>query len=91
MNRGKQNPIADRIPTVTTRIRYGTSGRHALMAEEFTSANVWGAVTGMARYAVSQKPKGAKVIMERDPRLLGETFLLERRGNPFGTRHHAPG
>jgi alpha-D-glucose phosphate-specific phosphoglucomutase len=31
-------------------------------------------VTGIAGYVVSQKPKGARVIVGRDPRFLGETF-----------------
>jgi alpha-D-glucose phosphate-specific phosphoglucomutase len=44
------------------------------MAEEFTFANVHRAVTGIARYVVSQKPSGARVIVGRDPRFLGETF-----------------
>jgi len=44
------------------------------MADEFTCANVRRAVTGIARYVVSQKPKSAKVIVGRDPRFLGETF-----------------
>jgi phosphoglucomutase len=44
------------------------------MAEEFTFANVRRAVGGIARYVVSQKPKGARVIVGRDPRFLGETF-----------------
>ena len=44
------------------------------MAEEFTFANVRRAVSGIARYVASQKPKGAKVIVGRDPRFLGETF-----------------
>jgi len=44
------------------------------MAEEFTFANVQRAVGGIARYIVSQKPKGARVIVGRDPRFLGETF-----------------
>jgi alpha-D-glucose phosphate-specific phosphoglucomutase len=44
------------------------------MAEEFTFANVRRAVNGIARYVVAQKPKGAKVIVGRDPRFLGETF-----------------
>ncbi len=44
------------------------------MAEEFTFANVRRAVTGIARYVASQKPKGARVIVGRDPRFLGETF-----------------
>jgi len=44
------------------------------MAEEFTFDNVRRAVNGIARYVVSQKSKGAKVIVGRDPRFLGETF-----------------
>jgi len=44
------------------------------MAEEFTFANVRRAVTGIARYVASQKPSGARVIVGRDPRFLGETF-----------------
>jgi phosphomannomutase len=31
-------------------------------------------VTGIARYVISQKPSGARVIVGRDPRFLGETF-----------------
>ncbi len=44
------------------------------MAEDFTFANVRRAVTGIARYVASQKPNGARVIVGRDPRFLGETF-----------------
>jgi phosphoglucomutase len=44
------------------------------MAEEFTFANVRRAVGGIARYVASQKPQGARVIVGRDPRFLGETF-----------------
>jgi len=56
------------------------------MAEEFTFANVRRAVGGIARYVASQKPKGARVMVGRDPRFLGETFcsmaseILERHG-----------
>jgi phosphoglucomutase len=55
-------------------IKFGTSGWRAVMAEEFTFANVRRAVTGIARYVSSQKPQGARVIVGRDPRFLGETF-----------------
>ena len=55
-------------------IKFGTSGWRAVMAEEFTFANVQRAVGGIARYVVSQKPNGARVIVGRDPRFLGETF-----------------
>ena len=57
-----------------TQIKFGTSGWRAVMAEDFTFANVRRAVTGIARYVSSQKPKGARVIVGRDPRFLGETF-----------------
>ncbi len=57
-----------------TQIKFGTSGWRAVMAEEFTFANVRRAVTGVARYVSAQKPKGARIILGRDPRFLGETF-----------------
>src|SRR5436305_309515 len=55
-------------------IKFGTSGWRAVMAEEFTFANVRRAVTGIARYVVSQKKEGARVLVGRDPRFLGEAF-----------------
>jgi phosphoglucomutase len=58
-----------------TQIRFGTSGRRAVVAEEFTFANVQRAVGGIARYVSAQKRKGARVIVGRDPRFLGETFV----------------
>jgi phosphoglucomutase len=57
-----------------TQIKFGTSGWREVMAEEFTFANVRRAVGGIARYVASQKPQGARVIVGRDPRFLGETF-----------------
>ena len=59
---------------MATEIHFGTSGWRAVMADEFTFANVRRAVTGIARYVVSQKAAGARVIVGRDPRFLGETF-----------------
>jgi phosphoglucomutase len=59
---------------MATEIHFGTSGWRAVMADEFTFANVRRAVTGIARYVVSQKASGARVIVGRDPRFLGETF-----------------
>src|SRR3974390_2483695 len=59
---------------MATQIKFGTSGWRAVVAEEFTFANVRRAVTGIARYVRSQKPQGAKVIVGRDPRFLGETL-----------------
>src|ERR1700682_5270936 len=61
---------------MATQIKFGTSGWRAVMAEEFTFANVQRAVHGIARYVSSQKSNGARVrvIVGRDPRFLGETF-----------------
>src|SRR6476659_5599414 len=59
---------------MTTQIKFGTSGWRAVMAEEFTFTNVRRAVSGIARYVKSLKPEGARVIVGRDPRFLGETF-----------------
>jgi alpha-D-glucose phosphate-specific phosphoglucomutase len=59
---------------MATQIKFGTSGWRAVMAEEFTFVNVRRAVSGIARYVASQKPEGARVIVGRDPRFLGETF-----------------
>src|SRR5246127_2968956 len=57
-----------------TQIKFGTSGWRAVMAEEFTFASVQRAVGGIARYVASLKRKGARVIVGRDPRFLGENF-----------------
>src|ERR1700674_679637 len=59
---------------MTMQIKFGTSGWRAVMAEEFTFANVRRAVGGIARYVAGQKIQGARVIVGRDPRFLGETF-----------------
>ena len=59
---------------MSTTIKFGTSGWRAVLAEEFTFENVRRAVNGIARYVTSQKPEGARVIVGRDPRFLGETF-----------------
>jgi len=56
-------------------IKFGTSGWRAIVADEFTHANVRRAVTGIARYVLSQKPSGARIIVGRDPRYMGETFV----------------
>jgi len=60
-----------------TQIKFGTSGWRAVMGEEFTFANVRRAVTGIARYVAASRtagPAGARVLVGRDPRFLGETF-----------------
>jgi alpha-D-glucose phosphate-specific phosphoglucomutase len=45
------------------------------MADEFTFDNVRRAVTGIARYVSGVRPQGARLIVGRDPRFLGETFV----------------
>ena len=55
-------------------IQFGTSGWRAVIGEEFTFANVRRAVSGIARYVAGEKPRGARVIVGRDPRFLGETL-----------------
>ena len=59
----------------TTQIKFGTSGWRAIIADEFTVGNVRRAVTGIARYVASRKAKGARVIVGRDPRYMGERFV----------------
>src|SRR5689334_16519505 len=59
---------------MAAQIKFGTSGWRAVIAEDFTVANVRRAVTGIARYVASQKPSGAQVIVGRDPRYMGERF-----------------
>ena len=58
-----------------TAIKFGTSGWRAIVADEFTFNNVRRALTGIARYVSSQKPAGARVVVGRDPRFLGETLV----------------
>jgi len=67
---------------MATQIKFGTSGWRAVMAEEFTFANVNRAVHGIARYVASQQSNGAKVkvIVGRDPRFLGESFCAAAAG-----------
>jgi len=58
-----------------TKIKFGTSGWRAVLAEDFTLANVKRAVNGIARYVAGQKASGARVIVGRDPRFMGELFV----------------
>src|SRR5215469_3119878 len=57
-------------------IKFGTSGWRAIVAEEFTVANIRLAVTGIAAYAKTQ-PQPHRVLVGRDPRFLGESFVAE--------------
>src|SRR5258708_7085785 len=63
------------IPRVSTQIKFGTSGWRAIVAEEFTGANVSRAVTGIARYVASKTPADGHIIVGRDPRYMGERFV----------------
>jgi len=56
-------------------IRFGTSGWRAIIADEFTLLNVRRAVHGIARHVAARKNSGARVIVGRDPRFLGETLI----------------
>src|SRR3954454_1909544 len=56
-------------------IKFGTSGWRAVMADEFTFENVRRAVIGISRHVCALKPSGARVIVGRDPRFLGESLV----------------
>ncbi len=57
-------------------IRFGTSGWRAIVADEFTLANIRLAIAGIAAYVKSQPPPH-RVLVGRDPRFLGEAFVAE--------------
>jgi phosphoglucomutase len=57
-------------------IRFGTSGWRAIVADEFTVANIRLAVAGIAAYVKTQ-PEPHRVLVGRDPRFLGENFVNE--------------
>ncbi len=59
-----------------TAIKFGTSGWRAIVADEFTVANIRLAVAGIAAYVKSQ-PGSHQVLVGRDPRFLGESFVNE--------------
>jgi alpha-D-glucose phosphate-specific phosphoglucomutase len=59
---------------MTTAIKFGTSGWRSIVADEFTVANIRLAVAGIAAYVETQ-PKPHRVLVGRDPRFLGESFV----------------
>ena len=61
---------------MSTAIKFGTSGWRAIVADEFTLANIRLAVAGIAEYVKTQ-PEPHRVLVGRDPRFLGETFVAE--------------
>jgi phosphoglucomutase len=65
-----------RMGTEASVIKFGTSGWRAIVAEEFTLANIRLAVAGIAEYVKTQ-PNPHRVLVGRDPRFLGEMFVAE--------------
>ncbi len=61
---------------MSTQIKFGTSGWRAIVADEFNLANIRMAVAGIASYVKSQ-PAPHRVLVGRDPRFLGESFVHE--------------
>ena len=61
---------------MATAIKFGTSGWRAVVADEFTVANIRRAVAGIAAYVRTQS-EPHRVLVGRDPRFLGETFVDE--------------
>jgi alpha-D-glucose phosphate-specific phosphoglucomutase len=59
---------------MTAKIKFGTSGWRAIVADEFTVANIQLAVAGIAAY-VKTLPEPHRVLVGRDPRFLGESFV----------------
>ena len=66
---------------MSTQIKFGTSGWRAILADEFTMENVRRAVTGIAKHVASQPLRDGqsahRILVGRDPRFLGETFVAE--------------
>ena len=61
---------------MVTAIKFGTSGWRAIVADEFTTANIRLAVGGIAEY-VKTMPAPHRVLVGRDARFLGESFVAE--------------
>ena len=61
---------------MSSTIKFGTSGWRAIVADEFTVANIRLAVAGIAAYVKTQ-PSPHRVLVGRDPRFLGESFVAE--------------
>ena len=61
---------------MTTTIKFGTSGWRAIVADQFTVANIRLAVAGIAAFVKTQ-PEPHRVLVGRDPRFLGERFVAE--------------
>ena len=64
---------------MTTAIKFGTSGWRAIVADEFTVANIRLAVAGIAAF-VRTLSEPHRLLIGRDPRFLGESFVAEAAG-----------
>ena len=60
---------------MAAKIKFGTSGWRAVIGDEFTVANVKRALTGIARYVASTGTADPSLVVGRDPRFMGETFV----------------
>ncbi|HLJ89135.1 MAG TPA: phosphoglucomutase/phosphomannomutase family protein [Candidatus Angelobacter sp.] len=60
---------------MAAQIKFGTSGWRAIVAGDFTIANIRRAVTGIARYVTSVNPSSPRILVGRDPRYMGERFV----------------
>jgi alpha-D-glucose phosphate-specific phosphoglucomutase len=67
--------LLTRKESMPTQIKFGTSGWRAVVAEEFTVENIRRAITGIARYVAGEKPSDARIVVGRDPRFMGESFV----------------
>src|SRR5450631_1332130 len=70
--------------TMSAAIKFGTSGWRAIVADQFTVANIRLAVAGIAAYVKTQ-PEPHRVLVGRDPRFLGESFGAEAASVLAGT------
>ena len=61
---------------MSTAIKFGTSGWRAIVADEFTVANIRLAAGGIAEY-VKTMSAPHRVLVGRDSRFLGESFVAE--------------
>jgi len=69
-------------------IKFGTSGWRAIIADEFTYANVQRAVAGICRYVADHATGRPSLIVGYDPRFLGPQFaeLAAKIGVSHGIR-----
>lgn len=69
-------------------IKFGTSGWRAIIADEFTYANVRRAVSGICRYVADHATGRPTLIVGYDPRFLGPQFaeLAAQIGVGYGIR-----